>query len=37
MPIINNNELIHMDAMLFGMGSCCVQTTYQMKYLNDAC
>lgn len=27
---------IHMDAMAFGMGSCCIQITFQTKNINEA-
>ena len=36
LPPINELEEIHMDAMAFGMGQCCLQVTFQTRSINEA-
>lgn len=33
---IDHTRVIHMDAMAFGMGNCCLQVTFQTRSLNEA-
>ena len=35
-PPVDHNKDIHMDAMAFGMGCCCLQVTFQARSLEEA-